>query len=254
MKKNKMIAVGVIAVMVVAAGIGGGKIILDRALAADSGQPEPTRSQEVQPTPTPGTEGARYEVPTPVPSSTAVPEADAAQQNGGATITEDENGVVTIVPNWEAKAQYAEPVEKAPEANMDGSGGGKLDMQDGAYLGDHPDEQPATPKPTVTPTPAPTPTPTPVATPKPEVTDPVETQKPVEHTPASTPSPEPSQPSGGGSTPPSYDGTHSGELSPDGKYGWVKGFGWVERGDGSYGIPGSDIGGTELSGEKVGQM
>lgn len=90
------------------------------------------------------------------------------------------------------------------------------------------------------------------------------TQAPVESNSTNevTPTPAPSQPATGG--PPSYDGSYDGEISPDGVYTWIGGFGWIKNGgsDGGSGGKVDDLDlealgiprGSGLSGHKVGIM
>lgn len=253
MKRNTKLIIGVVVVLAVVVCIGGGKVVLDRSAASGEGEPKPQATQNVQVSNVPdGETGSRFAVPTPAPSGAQG--TDGLKNNGEAAVTEDEDGTITIVPNWEAKAQYAQPVDNAPAPNMGGAGGGDMDLEDGVYHGDHPDEEPtATPAPSAAP--SPTPVSTPAATPKPsDETGTKPSSKPQDtDEPPTLPTTAPSEPSGGGSTPPSYEGSYDGELSPDGNYGWFKGFGWVERGEGSYGIPSKGTH-TEDGRDVIGEM
>lgn len=146
----------------------------------------------------------------------------------------DEEGNITITPDFESQESGAVEVVK-PEvqvtANVGGGDGEALPTgSDGAY---HGESQP--PAATPSPSPAPTPKPTPTAAPTP-VPEPKPTEKPVD---------ENGKPSWTG-----YDGEMHGDWE------WWDGFGWI--------IPGHDAGGTGgddsnvvtggLSGEKVGSM
>lgn len=276
MKNPKMKIIVATAVLVVAVVcVFGGRAVLNHAAAAGAGDPAVASPPTAAPEGTAGASAApQFTVPTAIPSTEPAQDAGEPVAGGSldATVVTDEDGNVTITPDWDAKREGAHIAAKEPTANMGGSGGGSMDLKDGVYQGDHPGATP-TPSPVVSPAPSATPTPTPTATPTPtpsvKPTDtpepaPSPTGKPSEkpqepttpsQTPATpTPTPTPSQPSGGGSTPPEYSGHYDGELSPDGKYGWFEGFGWVERGSGSTGVPGSDAGGTDLSGDKVGEM
>lgn len=234
MKKiNWKIIAGGVAVVAVA-GLIGGKVLTDRAAALNAAEPTPAVQTEPAPTVTPE---PSFAVPTPLPSAEAAI-LSGEKDDGEPTITEDEDGTVTIVPDWEAKAAAAHPVSNAPDVNMSSSGGGSMDLKDGVYEGDHPK---ATPNPKPAATPAPTPTPAP-KDPEPA---PVETT-----TPAPTPTPTQEAASGG---PPAADGSYNGEISGDGNYMWGVGFGWVEIGGGSYSIPGKGTH-TEVGGEVVGEM
>ncbi len=272
MKNPKMkIAVAAAVLVVAVVCIFGGRAVLNQAAAAGAGDPAVASTPTAAPEGTAGASAApQFTVPTAIPSTE--PAQDAGEPVAGnspdATVVTDEDGNVTITPDWDAKREGAHIAAKEPTANMGGSGGGSMDLEDGVYQGDHPN---ATPTPTPVTTPTPTPTPTPTATPTPSPT-PTATPAPVpspaadpsnppqeptvpSQTPATpTPTPTPSQPSGGDSLPPDDGTRYNGEISPDGKYAWCKGFGWVERGEGSYGTPGSDAGGTDLSGEKIGEM
>lgn len=219
-------------------------------------------------------QGGSQETPRPIPS---------------ATVTTEPDGSITIIPDFEAQVGAATQLQKPGEkvnANMGGAGGDLPLGKDGAYHGDHP----ATPAPKATATPSqgssqetPKPTasspeasakpstasqkpatsqvPTPPApTPTAATEPPAVSQKPngddsgSGNEPEVTPKPSQGQDQGG---PPSYTGKN-GEISPDGKYMYCQGFGWVERGvpGDNGGIGGQMTGGGEggLSGNKVGNM
>lgn len=204
MRKKYIVMIAVLAIVVLGGLIGGWAITQAGSQQAQD-TPEPTESPDTAPT-----AAYSFPVPTPIPSFAVGTSSDSS---GEATVTQDEDGNLVITPDWEAKSANATGTE--PAANMGGSGGGSMDLQDGVYLGDHPEETPAA---TVT--------------------------------PAETSTPAPESTSDG---PPSQDGSYNGEISPDGKYMWGIGFGWIERGDGSYGIPGQGTH-TEDGGETVGEM
>lgn len=207
MRKKYIVMIAVLAVVVLGGLVGGWAI-----MQADSRQaqatPEPTDSPDTAPT-----AAYSFPVPTPIPSSEVGTSSDSS---GEAAVTQDEDGNLVITPDWEAKSANATGTE--PAANMGGSGGGSMDLQDGVYLGDHPDESPAA-------------TATPAATAKPTAT---------------------ATPAASSDGPPSWEGS-GGETSPDGKYRWVPGFGWVDNVGPGVGIP-EDGENTELSGIKVGEM
>ena len=262
MKKQYIIIGSILVVFALACVIGGSALGEQKKLDQAN---RPGQTQALEPANTPEQSDApigavpSFAIPTPIPSPADALAAGgttggAAGEDSGATVVTDEEGNVTITPDWDAKREGAHIAAKEPTANMGGSGGGSMDLEDGVYQGDHPNATP-TPTPVTTPTPMPTPTSTPTPAPSPSA-DPSDTpQEPTvpSQTPATpTPSPTPSQPSGG-STPPDRPGSYDGELSPDGKYGWFEGFGWVERGEGSYGIPENGPN-KDLTGEKVGDM
>lgn len=269
MKNPKMkIVVAAVVLVVAVVCIFGGRAVLNQA-AAGAGDPAVASTPTAAPEGTAGASAApQFTVPTAIPS--AQPAQDAGEPVGGnspdATVVTDEDGNVTITPDWDAKREGAHIAAKEPTANMGGSGGGSMDLEDGVYQGDHPNATPTptpvtTPTPTPAPTATPTPSPTPTATPAPVLSpsaDPSDTpQEPAvpSQTPATpTPTPTPSQPSGGGSTPPDRPGNYDGEISPDGKYEyWAMFDEWVERGSGSTGVPGKGTH-TEDGGEVVGEM
>lgn len=176
--------------------------------------------------------------PTPKPA-TATPEPSYAP--AGETVTVDDNGDVTIIPDFEHQKDAATKIQ-IPDvqvtANMGGSGGGQLTLgDDGAYHGDNP----ATPKPAQTPQ------------------EPQVTPAPIDTPPAATPAPGPAGGQEGGSgNVPNYTGKN-GEIKDN--YMWCDGFGWVEMGgsDGSTG-PGGQIDDSAYGwgwgemGETVGSM
>lgn len=231
MKTKNIARIAGLAVVVVATGI-----LLVRAFAGAPADTEPvqTTPDTSETADTSASPAASFPVPQPLSPEDAerANEVLTGEQAGEPTVTEDENGDVTIVPDWGAKAAASKPVTGEATTNIGGSGGGSMDLEDGVYQGDHPDE--ASPS-----------TPAAPSTPAPKDAQPAE---PAPQTP-STPSTDSS--TGG---PPTRDGTHNGEISADGKYMWGVGFGWVEIGSGSYSVPGSSAGGTELSGIKVGDM
>lgn len=228
MKTKNITRIAGLAVVVVATGI-----LLVRAFAG-----APADTEQVQTTPdmseTADT-SASPAVSFPVPQPLSPEDAERAnalltgEQAGEPAVTEDENGVVTIVPDWEAKAAASKPVTGEATTNIGGSGGGSMDLEDGVYQGDHPEEtSPSTPSATTPPTPKDT--------------------EPASQTP-STPSTDSS--TGG---PPASSGSYDGEISADGKYEyWAMFDQLVEIGSGSYSVPSKGTN-TELSGEKVGDM
>ena len=125
----------------------------------------------------------------------------------------DEEGNITITPNFESQESGAVEVVKPDvlvTANVGGGDGEALPTEsDGAY---HGESQPpaATPSPAPTATPKPTPPAAPTPTPKPP-----EPAAPPETAPVDTP--EPDNGSGG---PPDRKGAYDWEISPDGKYIW----------------------------------
>lgn len=186
---------------------------------------------EVTPNKTP--ENVVYTLP-PVVNYTLPPAATDSSAPSEDKVEVDEEGNITITPDFESQESGAVEVVK-PEvqvtANVGGGDGEALPTgSDGAY---HGESQP--PAATPSPSPAPTPKPTPTAAPTP-VPEPKPTEKPVD---------ENGKPSWTG-----YDGEMHGDWE------WWDGFGWI--------IPGHDAGGTGgddsnvvtggLSGEKVGSM
>lgn len=213
--------------------------------------------QETQPIETPDApETAKPTVSIPPLSTEAVTYTPpVTKPSDSVTVREEEDGTLVVTPNWSSPPASS----AAPTANMAG-GGGDMNMVDDVYYGEKVDATP-TPKASVPP-----PTSTPVATPKPsesgkptEAPDktPAPTPKPVEPSAQPTPTPTPEVPSGGGSTPPVDNGTHKdGDISPDGRYEYWFGFGWVDRTstNGGTGWDDSDMITGGLSGEKIGEM
>lgn len=218
---------------------------------------------------------------TPPPKASADSGKEPGGSSAGETVTTEPDGTIVITPDWQAQIDHASKIvtpDSQVTANI-GGGGGDMELgKDGAFHGDNPPT--ATPAPIQTPTPTVRPTPAPVATPPaaatrdPEATPPENTPtapgglvKPgtpettKDPTPEATPSPDPSQGSQEGpGGPPSYNGRYDGEISPDGLYGWIGGFGWIKMG-GSDGGTGGQIDdsdryapGTGLTGNKVGEM
>ncbi len=178
--------------------------------------------------------------PTPKPvTATSAPSYAPANE----TVTVEENGDVTIIPDFEHQKDGATKIQvpgTQVTTNLGGSGGGELPIgEDGAYHGDNP----ATPKPVQ------------------EPQEPQTTTAPVDTPPAATPDPGPSDGQGSGDNgPPSYTGKN-GEISSDGKYMWGDGFGWVQMQTGVDVGQGGQIDdsdryapGTGLTGNKVGSM
>lgn len=135
--------------------------------------PEATATPQVTPTvtATPEADNSPEAVATETPTSN---EAEAGNKKGEDTVIVDEDGNVTIIPDFEHQAETADkltkPDELGAEANMGGSGG-YIPTKDGVYYGDDYDYgESETPAPTTTPTPTATPAPTPAATPKPAAT------------------------------------------------------------------------------------
>lgn len=225
MKKKHIALIAGLAVVVVTAGILGGRAVAqadaDAAVQTtpeESASPEPTDSAEPS-----------FAVPTPLPSEQAA--ALAGQKEGEPSVTEDENGDVTIIPDWQAKAAAAHEVNSA-DTNMSSSGGGTMAMTNGTYEGDHPEA---------------TPTPAPAATPKVSSAPQADT---TEATPQTT---TPASDTSSGEAP-SSDGTHQdGEISADGKYIWINGFGWINNVGPGVGTSSKGTN-SELSGNKVGDM
>lgn len=202
---------------------------------------------------------------TPPPKASAGPGGSPA----GETVTTEPDGSIVITPDWQEQIEKASRIitpESQVTANISG-GGGDLELgKDGAFHGDNPPT--ATPEPIQTPTPTVRPTPAPVATPPAATTTapgglvmPGTTETTKDPATEATPSPDPSQgDQEGGPKPPSYDGKYDGQISPDGLYGWIGGFGWIKMG-GSDGGTGGQIDdsdryapGTGLTGNKVGSM
>lgn len=219
-------------------------VVLACALGGWALTSRPTETPEVSPVPTVSPIpkvlpefNSSSPSPSVAPTSTPPSETPAPEetQSGDATVTRDEQGNETIKPNWSTDKlpEGVTVVPRQAETNMGGGGGTKMPTdKDGVYRGDHPGQSPAPTAPS--PSPAPT---TPSTAPSPE--------------PSSSPAPTtPSTPGG----PPTSNGKN-GEISPDGKYGWVDGFGWVERGGSDGGQSGNDYDpNAKLSGEKVGDM
>lgn len=187
---------------------------------------------EVSPSDAP--ENVVYTLP-PVVNYTLPPAATDSSAPSEDKVEVDEEGNITITPDFESQESGAVEVVK-PEvqvtANVGGSGGEVLPTgSDGAYHGEsQPPAATPTPAPTATPKPTPTAAPTPVPEPKP-------TEKPVDEN--------------GKPTWTGYDGEMHGDWE------WWDGFGWI--------IPGHDAGGISngrttpdpeatLSGEKVGSF
>lgn len=187
---------------------------------------------EVSPSDAP--ENVVYTLP-PVVNYTLPPATTDSSAPSEDKVEVDEEGNITITPDFESQESGAVEVVK-PEvqvtANVGGSGGEVLPTgSDGAYHGEsQPPAATPTPAPTATPKPTPTAAPTPVPEPKP-------TEKPVDEN--------------GKPTWTGYDYEEYGD--------WVclPGFGWI--------IPGHDAGGISngrttpdpeatLSGEKVGSF
>ena len=206
---------------------------------------------EVSPSDAP--ENVVYTLP-PVVNYTLPPAATDSSAPSEDKVEVDEEGNITITPDFESQESGAVEVVK-PEvqvtANVGGGDGEALPTgSDGAY---HGESQPpvATPTPTPTATPKPTPTAAPAPTPKP--TEPAETP---ETAPAAT-----TEPGNGSGGPPNRKGTYDGEISPDGKYEWWQegsGGTWVDRNasDGGTGgqVEDPDPDTDGLSGEKVGSF
>lgn len=257
-------------VIVALAGILGGHTLMKRqeAKAAElKAQQEAQLKASASPTPTVAPTMPEVTLPpiiTPAPKASTKPGGSSA----GETVTTEPDGTIVITPDWQEQIEGASKIitpDSQATANI-GSGGGDLKLgEDGAFHGDNP--------PTATPAPIQTPTPTVRSTPAPAGTPPVASttapgglvkpetpETPTDPTPETTPAPDPSQgDQEGGPKPPSYNGRYDGEISPDGLYGWLGGFGWIKLG-GSNGGTGGELGGWEgdthtgLSGHKVGNM
>lgn len=182
------------------------------------------QNQSVE-TPLATPENVVYTLP-PVTTYTLPPAATGSSAPVVDEVEKDEDGNVTITPDFENQGNGAVEVvdpDVQVTANVNG-GGGELPLEsDGAY---HGEVQPS-------------------ATPKP-------TQAPP---PATIPSPEPDNNGG----PPSRKGSYDGEISPDGKYEWIEAgslSGWVDLSIDNGGInrDDSDVVTGGLSGEKVGSM
>lgn len=205
---------------------------------------------------------------TPPPKASAGLDKEPDGSSAGETVTTKPDGTIVITQDWQEQIEKASGIvtpESQVTANM-GSGGGDLELgKDGAFHGDNPPT--ATPEPIQTPAPTVRPTSAPVATPPATATTapgglvkpgtPETTKDPA---PEATPSPDPTQGAQEGpGGPPSYNGHYDGEISPDGLYGWIGGFGWIKMG-GSDGGTSGELGGWEgdthtgLSGNKVGSM
>ncbi len=205
---------------------------------------------EVSPSDAP--ENVVYTLP-PVVNYTLPPAATDSSAPSEDKVEVDEEGNITITPDFESQESGAVEVVK-PEvqvtANVGGSGGEVLPTgSDGAY---HGESQPPAATPTPAPTATPKPTPTAAPTPAPE---PPEPTAPPETAPVATP-----EPGNGNGGPPDRKGAYDGEISPDGKYEWVDAgnlSGWYDRnstdGGTDHGRPTPDPEAT-LSGEKVGNM
>ncbi|MEM5781394.1 MAG: hypothetical protein AAGU02_09615, partial [Lawsonibacter sp.] len=125
--KTAVAGVGVVAVLVLAGGAG--RMFLNRAQAAGT---DPASSAQDVPSASDGTTVPTASFPVPQPLSPEDAEQANAlltgEQPGEPTVTEDENGDVTIVPDWEAKAANSHPVTGEASANVSGSGGGDMDL------------------------------------------------------------------------------------------------------------------------------
>lgn len=231
MKQNLKVPAAIAAVCIVAVVcVLGGKVAVDAVYAdrvAQSKAATDKAAQLVTTTPT-------IMAPISTPNATPTP----APKPTGETVTVEENGDITIRPDWSQNiADPNAPSNTTAEGNMGGGGGGKVDLPSNN------EEPKATPKPTPAPTKAPQvtpkPTPAPTATPTPETPD--------------SGNSDPYEGCQGGTTPkPSHNG-YDGEISADGEWGWIDGFGWVPNGKGSHSEPSKGTN-TQLSGEKVGIM
>lgn len=157
----------------------------------------------------------------------------------------DEEGNITITPNFESQESGAVEVMKPDvlvTANVGGGGGEALPTEsDGAYHGES--QSPAathSPTPTATPTAAPTPTPAPTEPAAPPETAPVA----------------PTEPDNGSGGPPDRKGAYDGEISPDGKYEWVDAgnlSGWYDRNSTNGGTGGQIDDSDRWSGNEMGE-
>lgn len=184
---------------------------------------------------------------TPPAKASAKPGTELDGSSAGETVTTKPDGTIVITPDWQAQIDHASKID-TPESQVTaniGSGGGDLELdKDGAFHGDNP----ATPAPIQTPAPTVRPTPAPAGNPPATPTEapgglvkPGTPETTADPAPEATPSPAPSQ--GGqdsGSKAPSYNGHYDGEISSDGQYGWIGGFGWIKLG-GSDGGTGGQI-------------
>lgn len=233
MKRNLKVPAAIAAVCIVAViCVIGGKVAADAVYADKLAQTKAATDKAAS--------AQKTKAPTIMaPLSTLNPDATPAPKPTGETVTVEENGDITIRPDWSQNiADPNAPSNTTAEGNMGGSGGGKVDLPSNS-------EQPATPAPTPTPTKSPQTTPavpetTPTPTEAPQVTP--------SSTPAPTATPTPEKPDSGNSDPyegcqggttpkPSHNG-YNGEISADGEWGWIDGFGWVPNGNGSHSEPG----------------
>lgn len=197
----------------------GGQALVSHVNAAQAEERRAQQSQAVEETPE---ESARdfshIANATPMPSTApaAEPTPGTSSAPAGETVTVAEDGAIVITPDF-ANQTNSDTKIVTPDAQVTANMGGS----GGAKLdlgedGAYHGDNPATPAPA-----------------------------PTQDT------------SGGGSDTTGDSGSHKdGEISPDGKYEWWDGFGWVDRSSTDGGISGdysNQVTGG-LSGEKVGSM
>lgn len=250
MKSKWKILVPVLVVITLAGIFGGYTLMKQREAKAEELKAQQEAELKASAFPSPSVAPTMPEVTlppiiTPPPKASTKPDGTVA----GPTTTTEPDGTIVITPDWQEQIERASKIitpGSQVTANI-GSGGGDLELgEDGAFHGDNP--------PTATPAPIQTQTPTVRPTPAPAGTSPVTSttapgglvkpetpEMPTDPTPDATPSSDPSQgDQEGGSKPPSYNGHYDGEISPDGLYGWLGGFGWIKLG-GSNGGTGGQI-------------
>lgn len=265
MKNKKNVILGVSVAVLAVAFYLGGQALVERSKAAEQAELEVKQAEAARLAAQESANAASevvYTLPIQTPPSKAPAASETAKPSDppvSETVKVEEDGSVTIIPDFEAQINAASKVVTpgaAPTANMGGSGGGDLPLgDDGVFHGDNP----ATPKPVIN-TPAPTvaPTPAPAAPTPDQGIAPAQTAAPAPE-PSSAPqgSTETAVPGG----PPNRDGKYDGERTPDGKYEWW-GLGineWVEVG-GSNGGTGGQIDDSDRGwapgegGETVGTM
>lgn len=249
MKKNWMIISVIILIAAALAIVLGGWALSGRELDENT-PPSPTPSPVATAT---DNMAGLPPIQTPVPTTPVMPAAPSGDLTAvtplpapNETIVSDEEGNQTITPNWSTDKlpNDANVVNREPETNMGGAGGGSIPTdEDGIYRGDQPAATPA-PTPATSAAPSAKPSAQPSATPAPTTT-----QAPAQ--PSTTPDSSSQPPA-----PPADDGNHkNGEISPDGTQIWFEGFGWVDRDIPNGGEGGNDYDpNAKLSGNKVGEM
>lgn len=242
-KRNILLLVGLVAFALVC--VFGGQALVKHSEEQRLAELQAQQSQSIEsPVATP--ENIVYTLP-PAVTYTLPPAATGSSAPAVDDVKTDEDGNVTITPDFENQGNEAtEVINPGAQVTANvGGGGGTVPMEsDGAY---HGESQPPAATPSPAPSAPPASTPKPTATPKPAQTPPPET----------TPSPEPDNSNGG---PPNRKGSYDGEISPDRKYIWddlaSKWYSYAENDGGTGGqIDDSDQGwGWGEGGETVGSF